>query len=84
MPGKKPLLLKIKARLQFANEHIGRKKKTFWSNVLCTDESKIELFGHGNSKHVWPTFQEKIVIPTVMEILWFSVALLPQGLDGLH
>lgn len=83
LPGKTPLLLKIKARLQFANEHIGR-KNTFWSNVLCTNESNIELFGHGNSKHVWPTFQETIVIPTVMEILWFQVALLHQGLDSLH
>lgn len=79
LPGKKPLLLNIKPKLQFANEHIVI-KKTFWSNVLCKDESNIYLFGHSNSKHVCLTFQEKILTPTMMEILWFYVALLPQGL----
>ena len=26
---------------------------TFWRNVLWSDETKIELFGHNNHRHVW-------------------------------
>ncbi|XP_047009608.1 centrin-3 isoform X3 [Ictalurus punctatus] len=49
---KKPLLSKknIRARVQFANEHIG-KDQAFWNNALWTDESKIELLGNINSRH---------------------------------
>ena len=36
-----------KARLRFATAH-GDKDRTFWRNVLRSDETKIELFGHNN------------------------------------
>uniref|UniRef100_A0AAZ3QA15 Transposase Tc1-like domain-containing protein n=1 Tax=Oncorhynchus tshawytscha TaxID=74940 RepID=A0AAZ3QA15_ONCTS len=44
---KKPLLQNRhqKARLRFATAH-GDKDRTFWINVLWSDETKIELFGH--------------------------------------
>ena len=66
----KPLLSKknIKARLKFARENID-KDQVFWNNVLWTDESKVELFGHQNRRHVWrkqnTAFQGKNLIPTV-------------------
>ena len=46
---KKPLLQNRhkKARLQFATAH-GDKDRTFWRNVLWSDETKIELFGHND------------------------------------
>uniref|UniRef100_A0A3Q3J790 Tc1-like transposase DDE domain-containing protein n=1 Tax=Monopterus albus TaxID=43700 RepID=A0A3Q3J790_MONAL len=67
---RKPLLSKrnIKARLTFARENVD-KDQDFWNNVLWTDESKIELFGHQSRGHVWRkpniAFQEKNLIPTV-------------------
>uniref|UniRef100_A0A9J8B3Q1 Transposase n=1 Tax=Cyprinus carpio carpio TaxID=630221 RepID=A0A9J8B3Q1_CYPCA len=67
---RKPLLSKknIKARLKFARENVD-KDQDFWNNVLWTDESKIELFGHRNRGHVWcksnTAFQERNLIPTV-------------------
>lgn len=67
---RKPLLSKrnIKARLKFARANVD-KDHDFWNNVLWTDESKIELFGHQNRRHVWrkpnTAFQEKNLIPTV-------------------
>lgn len=67
---RKPLLSKrnIKARLTFARENVD-KDQDFWNNVLWTDESKIELFGHQSRGHVWrkpnTAFQEKNLIPTV-------------------
>ena len=67
---RKPLLSKrnTKARLKFARGSVD-KEQDFWNNVLWTDESKIELFGHQNRGHVWRTpntaFQEKNFIPTV-------------------
>ena len=36
-----------KARLRFATAH-GDKDWTFWRNVLWSDETKIELFGHND------------------------------------
>ena len=46
---KKPLLQNRhqKARLRFATAH-GDKDHTFWRNVLWSDETKIELFGHND------------------------------------
>uniref|UniRef100_A0AAZ3P9F7 Transposase n=1 Tax=Oncorhynchus tshawytscha TaxID=74940 RepID=A0AAZ3P9F7_ONCTS len=41
-----------KARLQFATAH-GDKDHTFWRNVLWSDETKIELFGHDDHRYVW-------------------------------
>jgi hypothetical protein len=51
---KKPLLQNRhkKARLQFATAH-GDKNRTFWRNVLWSDETKIELFGHNDHRYVW-------------------------------
>ena len=45
---KKPLLQirHKKARLRFATAH--GDKDTFWKNVLCSDETKIEQFGHND------------------------------------
>ena len=41
-----------KARLRFATAH-GDKDGTSWRNVLWSDETKIELFGHDNHRYVW-------------------------------
>ena len=41
-----PLLIERhkKARLEFAKTHLN-KPKSFWENVLWTDETRLELFG---------------------------------------
>ena len=51
---KKPLLQNRhkKARLRFATAH-GDKDSTFWRNVLWSDETKIQLFGHNDHRYVW-------------------------------
>ena len=53
---------------EFATEHLD-KDQDFWNNVLWTDESKFELFGHSNRRHVWhklnTTSEHKKLIPTV-------------------
>ncbi|CDQ70095.1 unnamed protein product [Oncorhynchus mykiss] len=51
---KKPLLQNRhkKARLWFATAH-GDKYRTFWRNVLSSDETKIELFGHNDHRYEW-------------------------------
>jgi hypothetical protein len=41
-----------KARLRFATAH-GDKERTFWRNVLWSDETKTELFGHNDHRYVW-------------------------------
>ncbi|CDQ60185.1 unnamed protein product [Oncorhynchus mykiss] len=67
---KKPLLQNRhkKARLRFATAH-GDKDRTFWRNVLWSDETKIELFGHNDHRYVWRKKGEackpKNTIPTV-------------------
>ncbi|KAK3557721.1 hypothetical protein QTP86_000322 [Hemibagrus guttatus] len=48
-----------KARLAFANAHLD-KEDDFWSSVLWSDETKIELFGHSDV-----AFNHKNTIPTV-------------------
>ena len=50
----KPLLQNRhkKARLRFATAH-GDKDRTLWRNVLWSDETKIELFGHNDHRYVW-------------------------------
>ena len=50
---KKPLLQNRhkRARLRFATAH-GDKYRTFWRNVLWSDETKIELFGHNDQCYV--------------------------------
>uniref|UniRef100_A0AAZ3PWC4 Transposase Tc1-like domain-containing protein n=1 Tax=Oncorhynchus tshawytscha TaxID=74940 RepID=A0AAZ3PWC4_ONCTS len=51
---KKPLLQNHhkKARLLFGTAH-GDKDHTFWRNVLWSDETKIEPFGHNDHRYVW-------------------------------
>ena len=55
----KPLLQNHhkKARLWFATTH-GDKNHTFWRNVLWSDETKIELFGHNDHRYVWRKKEE--------------------------
>ena len=85
---KKPLLQNChkKARLRFATAH-GDKDRTFWRNVLWSDETKIELFGHNDHRYVWRKNGEacklKNIIPTVKDrggsiMLWGC--LLQEGL----
>ena len=58
----------IKVRLRFATAN-GDKNCTFWRNVLCSDETKIELFGPNDQHCVWRKKGEackpKNIIPTV-------------------
>ena len=67
---KKPLLQNRhkKGRLQFATAHED-KDRTFWRNVLWSDEAKIELFGLNDHHYVWrkkgKAYMPKNTIPTV-------------------
>uniref|UniRef100_A0AAZ3QB32 Transposase n=1 Tax=Oncorhynchus tshawytscha TaxID=74940 RepID=A0AAZ3QB32_ONCTS len=67
---KKPLLKNRhkKAILRFGTAH-GDKDHTFWRNVLCSDETKIELFGHIDHLYFWRKKGEackpKNTIPTM-------------------
>ena len=45
------------AQLRFAKLHLN-KPKDFWKNVLWTDQTKVEMFGHN-------AYQHKHLIPTV-------------------
>ena len=89
---KKPLLHNHhkKARLRFATTH-GDKDRTFWRNVLWSDETKIELFDHNDHRYVWRKKGEacklKNTIPTVKHrggsiMLWVSFA--AGGSGALH
>jgi hypothetical protein len=70
---KKPLLQNRckKARLRFATAH-GDKYRTFWRNVLWSDETKIDLFGHNDHRYVWRKKGEacklKNTIPNVKHV----------------
>ena len=46
-----------KARLWFATAH-GEKYHTFWRNVLWSDETKIEKFGHTDHRYGWRRKEE--------------------------
>lgn len=54
IPRKTPLLTQRhkKARLEFAKTYL-RKPKTFWKNVLWSDETKVELFGKRHQHRVY-------------------------------
>uniref|UniRef100_A0AAZ3S4C6 Transposase Tc1-like domain-containing protein n=1 Tax=Oncorhynchus tshawytscha TaxID=74940 RepID=A0AAZ3S4C6_ONCTS len=87
---RKPLLRHKKARLQFATAH-GDKDRTFWRNVLWSDETKIEMFGHNNHCYVWRKKGDarklKNTIPTVKHgggsiMLWGCFA--TGGTGALH
>lgn len=58
----------LKARLNFAKENLER-SSAFWSNVLWSDETKIELFGHNDQRFIWrekgEAYNPKNTIPTV-------------------
>ncbi|KAF2364168.1 Transposase Tc1-like [Trinorchestia longiramus] len=66
-----PLLQKrhVKARLKYANDHLN-KPAAFWNSVLCSDETKIKLFGRNSTNHVFrqqnEEYKPKCTIPTVM------------------
>ncbi|CDR18332.1 unnamed protein product [Oncorhynchus mykiss] len=79
-----------KARLRFATAH-GDKDCTFWKNVLWSDETKTELFGHNDHCYVWRKKGEackpKNTIPTVKHgggsiMLWGCFA--TGGTGALH
>uniref|UniRef100_A0A8C4RGC3 Transposase n=1 Tax=Erpetoichthys calabaricus TaxID=27687 RepID=A0A8C4RGC3_ERPCA len=65
-----PLLTQkhTKARLEFAKMYL-RKPKSFWANVLWTDEIKVELFGKAHHSTVYrkqnEAYEEKNTVPTV-------------------
>ena len=69
-PRKTPLLrsVHLKARLAFAKRHLD-KGNCFWKQVLWSDETKIELFGHNSVSHVYrksgEAFLPKNTLPTV-------------------
>jgi hypothetical protein len=89
---KKQLLQNLhkKARLRFATAH-GHKGLTFWRNIPCSDETKIELFGHNDHCYVWRKKGEackpKNTIPTVKHggssiMVWGCSA--AGGIGALH
>jgi len=69
-PRKTPLLKKshVNARLKFVEKYQDM-SPMFWKNVLWSDETKIELFGHNTSTRVWRKVGEEYksnnTIPTV-------------------
>ena len=69
-PTRTPLLRHThkKARLEFAKTHLNN-SKSFWENVLWTDETKLELFGKAHHLYVYKkqneAFKEKITFPAV-------------------
>ena len=69
-PQKTPLLRKrhLKARLAFARGHM-KEDPSFWSTILWSDETKLELFGHMDAEYVWrkkgEAYKPKNTVPTV-------------------
>lgn len=69
-PRKTPMLKKchFKSRLEFAKSNL-QKDDDYFKQILWSDESKIELYGHNDSTHVWrkdgAAYKQKNTIPTV-------------------
>ena len=69
-PQKTPLLRKrhLKAQLAFARDHM-KQDPRFWSTILWSDETKLELFGHMDAEYVWrkkgEAYKPKNTVPTV-------------------
>lgn len=42
----------LSAQLRPANLH-PKKPQDFWKNVLWTDKTQEEMFGHNGDQHVW-------------------------------
>ena len=70
------------SRLRYAKAHLD-KPASFWNEVLWTDETKVELFGHNKGRYAWrkknTAFQDKHLLPTVKFgggsiMLWGCVA----------
>ncbi len=70
VPRQKPLLTKknTKARLTFAKKYLDY-PQDFWTNIMWTIETKVELFGRCVSRYIWrktnTAFHKKNIIPTV-------------------
>ena len=68
-PRRTPLLTQRhkKARLEFAKTYL-RKPKSFWENVMWTNETKVELFGKAHYCTVYrkrnEVFKKKNTVPT--------------------
>ena len=91
-PRRTPLLTQRhkKARLQFAKMYLS-KPKSFWENVLFTDETKIELFGKPHHSSVYwkrnEAHKKKNTVPTVKYgggSIMFWVGLVPLALGALY
>lgn len=69
-PRKTPLLRKkhLVARLAFCRGHL-KQDPSFWSTILWSDETKLELFGHMDTQYVWrkkgEAYRPKNTVPTV-------------------
>src|SRR4029434_2860494 len=64
-PRRSPLLTQRHQKLEFAKTFQG-KPKSFWENVLWTDETKVELFGKAVYRKQNEAFKEKNTVPTVI------------------
>uniref|UniRef100_A0AAY5L6C0 Transposase Tc1-like domain-containing protein n=1 Tax=Esox lucius TaxID=8010 RepID=A0AAY5L6C0_ESOLU len=58
----------VQAHLKFANDHLDDPEEE-WEKVMCSDETKIELFGLNSTRCVWrkkkDEYNPKNTIPTV-------------------
>ena len=58
-----------KVILWFATAH-GDKDHTFWRNVLWSEETKTELFGHNDHHYVRRKKRERLASPKNLSQLW--------------
>lgn len=91
-PRKTPLLKRnhLINRMKYARDNL-EKPSSYWSSVLWSDETKIELFGHNESKYVFRKNCQRNnpnnTIPTVKHgggsiMLWGSFS--SSGVGSLH